>query len=225
MTKSRLFIAFYFSIIIIPFNTGLLKAEEKESFIDIHSVLTLHENGDISATETIKVRALGKLIKRGIVKKYNTVYPDGAGGTERLKFSILSIKCNGHFEPFHTEETEEGLTITIGEENVFLEPGEYIYEIAYHKENEIINEPDKNILFLYPVGGLQLPAENASLTVKLPDNVNPKIVDAFAFNNIEIEKAEMFPYEYRKDQNEWYFKTNRQLEVGEQFIVVLMWPK
>lgn len=69
--------------------------------------------------------------KRGIVRRLPLSREDQKGQSFRNEFNDLEIKRDGASSPFHTENSGDYLIIYVGESDVFLDEGDYEYEIAY----------------------------------------------------------------------------------------------
>ena len=77
-----------------------------ERILDYQSDIRIHENGTLTVTETIRVRAEGNNIRRGIYRDFPTSYKDHLGNRFRVDFSVISVRRNGRPEPWHTEKRD-----------------------------------------------------------------------------------------------------------------------
>ncbi len=79
-------------------------AAADERILEYRSDIHVHEDGQLTITERIRVRAEGKNIKRGIYRDFPTRYRDRAGNYVNVEFSPLSVHRNGNAESWHTRE-------------------------------------------------------------------------------------------------------------------------
>ena len=93
-------------------------AEEVISYY--HSDIEVLENSELLITETIRVKAEGREIKRGIYRDFPTDYRDDKGNRIKVGFDVLSVKRNGSPEPYHTQRHGNGIRVYVGDSDVFI---------------------------------------------------------------------------------------------------------
>ncbi|MBO6183635.1 MAG: DUF2207 domain-containing protein [Chryseobacterium sp.] len=104
-----------------------------ERILNFHADINVDKNSKLSITEKIKVHSLGQEIKRGIFRTLPVVR-NLNNQTQKVKYTIISVKKDGIDEDFH-EEIEDGyLKVYVGNKDVILTPGDYDYEIKYTTE-------------------------------------------------------------------------------------------
>lgn len=151
---------------------GPLKAAEEILAFD--STIVVRNDGVLDVTETIRVRAEGDLIKRGIYRDFPTTFVDEAGNSHQVSFRLIGVAKNGAPEPYHTAGNAEGVRIYAGEADVFLSPNVYTYEIHYQTGRQIRFLPDHTELFWNVTGNeWAFPIRQASATVRLPERASP----------------------------------------------------
>ena len=101
----------------IAFVTG---GSAQERILSFHSDITVHEDASMTVVESIRVRAEGDQIKRGIYRDFPTTYKDRTGHRYRVGFSVTSVVKNGEPEPFALEFMTNGERVRIGRESVIL---------------------------------------------------------------------------------------------------------
>ncbi len=117
---------------------GLIgSAHADERILDYFSDVKVEQNGDLLVTETIKVRAEGREIKRGLLRDFPTSYQNRNGTTTRVGFDVLGVKRDGYSEPYSTKSLSNGVRIQIGSGDVMLNPGEFTYEIRYRTTRQV----------------------------------------------------------------------------------------
>lgn len=112
--------------LLLPFSV-LAQEEKLEEF---SSTLLIDASGLVTVSETI-VYSTQLSGKRGIIRSLPLERVDDLGDAVKNEFTILSVKRDGLESPYHTERENGHLAIYVGESSVFLEPGEYEYEITY----------------------------------------------------------------------------------------------
>lgn len=111
--------------------------------------------------------------KRGIVRSLPLSRKMSNGRTIRPKLDLISVEKSGQTSPYHTEKRGDFLTIYVGEESVFLEPGTYNYEISYRLPDQIEAFENYDELF-WNVNGTawDFPMDIVSAEIILPSNAD-----------------------------------------------------
>jgi hypothetical protein len=151
--------------LIIPF-TLMAQAERIISF---NSLIRVHTDAGITVSEEIKVYAGGNEIQRGIYRSLPIRYSDNLNNNYNARYEILAVLRDGKEEPYHVEYEGDFMNIYIGEESVFLTPGEYTYTISYFSPRQVRFFENYDELY-WNVTGNQwaFMIEQASVTVKMP---------------------------------------------------------
>ena len=105
-----------------------LQADER--ILDYHSEIQVQPDGALHVTETIRVRAEGRAIRRGIYRDFPTRYTDRIGNRVVVDFTPVSVRRDGGSEPWHTERLRNGVRIYAGSANTLIEPGIHVYEFV-----------------------------------------------------------------------------------------------
>jgi len=128
--------------------------DESDRITHFHSSLTVDVSGVLHVVETIRVfngnggaNSDNDEIQRGIVRSFPTRYTARNGLLSDVPFEILSVKKEGVSEPFHTEESGNGIVIYIGNPETYLELGFYTYEITYETDRQLIFHKEKDELY------------------------------------------------------------------------------
>lgn len=145
--------------------------KKNERIIQFHSNIMIDTDGRIEVHEYIKVYAAGKEIKRGIVREIPLNRKNNKGKSVRMKYDVLSVKCNNTDVKYHTEKEDGNLAIYIGDEDVFLPVGEYEYTIVYQSYGHIGFFDDFDELYWNVTGNNWIfPIEQVSASIILPGN-------------------------------------------------------
>lgn len=101
-----------------------------ERILSFKAYYTVTEDGAVSVTEKIRVRTQGQKILHGIYRILPTVY-DREEGKVSVQITITGMRKD-NAEEFFTEEISDGkVKFRLGNESIYLAPGDYQYEISY----------------------------------------------------------------------------------------------
>ena len=143
-----------------------------ERILSFHSDIRVERNGALQVTETIRVRALGREVKRGIYRDIPRLRTTRFGKT-RNPLQVLAVTRDGKTEHYQTENIGRGgIRIRIGRRSVILKPGIYTYEITYRTERQLYHEEGRDALY-WNVNGTewQFPTDEVTATVTLPAGI------------------------------------------------------
>ena len=196
-----------------------LAAERIESF---HSHIVVKRSGELVVTETIRVRAEGAQIKRGIYRDIPRLQATKFGLKTKKPFEVLSVKRDGKPENYRTSEIGQGgIRIRIGRRSVFLKPGSYTYEIIYRTGRQLYLEKKREALY-WNVNGTEweFPADKVSATVVLPEGI--KGTKIWGYTGTRGAQGE----DYRAEVTETgaTIEATRPFRARENLTVVLEWP-
>jgi len=104
---------------------------QQEKIYSYHSDIVINKDASMIVTETIKVKALGIDIRRGIFRDFPTTYEDAYGNKVVVDMDIIGVYRDGQPEDYHTEYHDNGVSIYAGNKDVYLDPGDYTYKIIY----------------------------------------------------------------------------------------------
>ncbi|OOG72310.1 DUF2207 domain-containing protein [Algoriphagus sp. A40] len=109
---------------------------QEERLQEFQSTILIDTSGLVTVSETIRysTEISGK---RGIIRSLPLSRLDNLGEEVKNEYSILSVKRDGNDSPYHTERENGHLSIYVGESSVYLDPGEYEYEITYSIPGQI----------------------------------------------------------------------------------------
>ena len=177
----------------------------------------------MEVSETIKVVAAGRKIRRGIYRDFPTRYRDRYGNTTHVEFRILRVLKNGRPEPYHLKSLSNGVRVYIGSKNVFLRPGIYTYTLVYKTNRQLGFFKDHDELYWNVTGnGWAFPIEHAEATVILPPGA--KVTKSTAYTGFTGARGQDFRVETDPDGN-IMFVTTRPLSPREGLTIVVAWPK
>jgi uncharacterized membrane protein YgcG len=156
-------ITLYLLVAIVP-----LRADER--ILSFDSDITVQADGAFLVTETIRVRAEGRQIRRGIFRDFPTVFEDDNGRERKVDFELISVKRDGRTENAAVETGARALRIRIGNANVFLAEGAYTYEIVYRTDRQLRRFGSHDEVYWNVTGtDWAFPIDKASAVVTLPE--------------------------------------------------------
>ncbi len=219
----RSMVAFYvlaiFAILVCGTNQRVHAAEVIEQF-DV--IIEVEANGTLTVTETIRVRAEGREIKRGIYRDISLAFIDDEGCHRQATFKLLDVRRDGRPQPYFTERNYSGIRINAGEQNVFLQPGTYTYRFRYEYGRQIRFLADHDELFWNVTGNeWAFPIRSASVTIRLPQNAAP--VHWTAYTGYFGERGRDWRGEVASD-GALRVTSTRPLALGEGLSVVVKIP-
>ncbi len=153
---------------------GPQRARAAEAIEHFDSQVEVAADGTLTVTETLRVRAEGREIKRGIYRDFPLEFRDDRNRLRRVSFDLIDVTRDGRPEPHFTRSSNAGVRIYAGQEKVLLRPGTYTYRISYRTSRQIRFLPDHDELFWNVTGNeWAFPILSATATFRLPGNAAP----------------------------------------------------
>ncbi len=195
-----------------------------EHILHFDSSITVFRNGSMKVTETIKVRAEGNAIERGIYRDFPTDYRDANGNHYNVTFDIISVLRDGRLEDYHTKRLDNGVRVYIGSVERFLMPGEYSYSISYRTNRQLGFFADHDELYWNVTGnGSEFPIDRASAEIHLPSGIKQTQITTEAYTGATGEMGQAYLDEALSSGAN--FKTTEPLDVYQGLTIVVAWPK
>ncbi len=155
----------------LPIAGNAAAAEIIERF---ESAIDVAPDGTLTVTETIRVRAEGRQIRRGIYRDFPLTFLDDRDRRRQVTFKLLDLTRDGRPEPHFTRRSSAGIRIYAGEESTFLQPGTYIYRFRYRTGRQIRFLAEHDELFWNVTGNeWAFPIRFATATIRLPEGAAP----------------------------------------------------
>ena len=201
----------------------LVTADER--ILDYRSDLRINEVGQLTVTETLRVKAEGNQIRRGIYREFPTHYKDRFNNNYRVDFDVISVRRDGQAEAWHTKEMSNGIRTYFGSANHTLSPGIYEYEFVFTTNRQLGFFDEHDELWWNVTGnGWIFPIDHVVATVTFPFQLAH---EQFALSiyqgmygsketsgNVEVLSG----YQVR-------FESSRPLQAWEGMSVIVSWPK
>ncbi|MET0089928.1 MAG: DUF2207 domain-containing protein [Candidatus Thiodiazotropha sp.] len=196
----------------------------EERILDFHSDITVLQDGAMEVIETIRVRAEGKRMKRGIYRDFPTDYRDSNGHRYRVAFDVRQVQRDDQAEASHSESLENGVRLYIGRSDHYLQPGDYTYRISYRTNRQLGFFTDHDELYWNVTGnGWEFPIDQASAAVHLPEGIDAEKIRLEAYTG--PVGATQRNYREEVSYIGALFETTQPLDSQEGLTIVVSWPK
>jgi uncharacterized membrane protein YgcG len=199
-------------------------AAAEERILAYHSEIEIRPDSSLAVTETIRVRAEGHRIRRGIYREFPTVYTSRSGERVTVSFEVEAVRRDGASEPYHTQRRANGVAVYAGRADRTLPPGEYTYEIRYRTDRQVGFFPDHDELYWNVTGvGWVFPIDVVTARVHLPPGTPYPAVQIEGYTGPQGSTQRAYRAELGDGVVE--FRTTRKLTAFEGLTVVVSWPK
>ena len=139
-----------------------------ERILSFHSEVSVMSDGMIEVTETIKVRAEGNRIKRGIYRDFPTGYEDRLGNEYKVVFTPLAVLRNEQPEAYHSQSIRRGVRTYFGSADRFIDHGVHTYTFRYRASRMLGFFDDHDELYWNVTGNdWAFPIDKASANILL----------------------------------------------------------
>ena len=151
----------------------LQPAAAVERILQFISDVKVERNSDLLVTETIRVQAEGREIRRGILRDFPTRYKGRDGRRVEVGFEVLSVTRDGKPENYATEALSNGVRMRIGNASQTVPFGPNTYVIRYRTTRQIGFFEKFDELYWNATGtGWTFPIDVAEARITLPERVN-----------------------------------------------------
>jgi len=202
-----------------------LAALADERILSFHSDVRVMAGGMIEVTESIKVRAEGQQIRRGIYRDFPVDYEDRLGNAYRITLEPLAVLRNGEPEAFHTVRSGRDVRTYFGRSDRFIEHGVHTYEFRY-RANRILGFFEQHDELYWNVTGNNwaFPIDEASATIRLEFDAPRNALLVEAYTGRLGSKAQDYG-RFLDDAGNVQFRANKPLPPAHGLTVVVGWPK
>ena len=195
----------------------------EEAILSYDSKIVVGADGVLDVTETIRVRAEGNRIRRGIYRDFPTDYRLPNGASVSTTFDVVDVAMNGGGVNWVTERIGNGTRVRIGSADVFLSPGEYTYTIRYKTGRQLYHGEGFDELYFNVTGnGWDFPINAASATVTIPDGT--LVSETRAFTGAQGATGQDFRSQHLSERRV-LFETTGRLGPRQGLTVVVIWPE
>jgi uncharacterized membrane protein YgcG len=145
----------------------------QERILNFNSKIQIEKSGNIQVIETITIKSEGNQFKRGLLRVLPLKRKDKNGDNIDVEYTINSVKKNGTNENYFTQMVGGDWKIYIGNEAIFLENGEYEYQISYTTPFQVGYFDTYDEMYWNVTGnGWDFPIDKASCQIYLPSENN-----------------------------------------------------
>lgn len=194
-----------------------------ERILDFDSRVVVGADGVLTVTETIRVLALGEEIEHGIYRDFPTIYRRPSGRRVNVGFEFVEMLRDGKPEPWFTMELTEGMRIFAGDEEVYIDPGEYTYTLTYRTDRQLgLFEAHDELYWNVTGNDWDFPMDRARATVITPGGA--PVESATAYTGEAGDRGAGWRASEDNEGNP-VFETTSALDLYEGLTIVVAWPK
>jgi uncharacterized membrane protein len=231
LKKSAITVILIFSFFISNnFTVYSQYSNSDERITSYHTTVKFENNHDININESINVIANQNIIKRGI-------YRDIPVKSKFMKIFninhdliINSITKDNKNETYFIENLGNTKRIYIGNKDIFLNPGAYLYSLDYSLSNFIrYNNQDKvSELYLNLLStDWEFPVDQYSAKIFFPREINVSSLEIYGYSGYQGNKYDEsnndFDYEINTRDNSIQIQSTRVFEKGEGITFSFAW--
>ena len=196
----------------------------QERILSYHSDIDIAADASMEVTETIRVRAEGNNIRRGIYREFPTRYRDRLGNRYRVGFEVLEVTRDGEPEIWQATRRANGVRVDFGGDDFLAVPAEYEYSIRYRTNRQLGYYDDHDELYWNVTGnGWDFAIEQASATVTLPQAVASGELAVEAYTGVSGDQGQA--YEAETTAGSASVQTTQALPPQNGLTLVFSWPK
>lgn len=165
----------------------------QERILSYDSALTVNVDGSLDVVETIRVRAEGDQIRRGIYRDFPTRYSDRFRNRMVVDFTVIGVERDGQPEPFFTETMANGVRINTGSDSFLPVPADITFTLRYRTTRQLGFFEAHDELYWNVTGlGWAFPIDQARARVQLPSAVPPAQMQLDAYTGYGGEQGKAF---------------------------------
>lgn len=195
-------------------------ASAEEAILSFEARVRVLRNGSLDVTETVAVRAEGKVFRHGLFRDFPTDYQDRLGNTVRVGFAVKAVRRDNEPEDWFEEPIPAGRRVYIGSKARRLSKGVHRFELSYVTSRQVGFFQDHDELNWNVTGsGWSLPLDTVRAVIEPPGEV----LETAAWTGPPGSR-ESAAREFRED-HKVIFETTRALAPGEGLTVAVAWPK
>ena len=196
-----------------------------ERILNFHSDIRVLPDGMLEVTETIRVRAEGQQIRRGIYRDFPVDYEDRLGNDYKIRLTPLAVQRNGSPESYHTVRSGRDVRTYFGHKNRFLDVGEHTYVFRYRVDRMLGFFEEHDELYWNVTGNRwAFPIDKAGATVRLEFDAPRDELMVDGYTGRYGASAQDYG-RFLDDDGNVHFEANDPLPTGHGLTIVVGWPK
>ena len=197
---------------------------DQERITRFDATIVVNSDTSLLVTETLTVHSLGEKIRHGIYRDFPTSYRAKSGSRQTVGFRLLDVERDGQSEPYHTAALANGQRIYLGDAQISLAPGDYVYRLRYTTNRQLGFYSDHDELYWNVTGqDWQFPIDSARATVRLPASIPTSQVTTTSYTG--LAGSQTTSATETANGETIVFENETQLEPGEGLTIVVGWPK
>ena len=202
-----------------------MPASADERILEFHSDITVMQDGWLEVTETIRVRAEGDRIRRGIYRDFPTEYFDKLGNRYVVDFKPYAVLRNGAREPFNAVEYRNGVRTYFGRSDRFIDHGIHTYQFRY-RASRMLGFFDEHDELYWNVTGFDwaFPIDHGSATVRFDFDVAPGRIGSEGYTGPYGSDRQDLTSRVDAD-GVAHFEASQPLGPLNGLTIVVTWPK
>lgn len=202
-----------------------LSGAADERILEYRSDIRVQSDGQLMVTETIRVRAEGRDIRRGIYRDFPTRYRDRWGNHVKVDFVPLAVHRNGQEEAWHSERRANGVRVYFGSADRTLQPGVHEYSFSFAANRQLGFFDGHDELYFNAIGtGWMFPIDRAVATIQLPFTVPADQLQLGIYSGLQGLKSTDARIEALAGDRV-RVESTRPLQPYEGLTVAIGWPK
>jgi uncharacterized membrane protein YgcG len=212
------------SVALLALTWLAISAQAAEEILNFNSKVEVAANGNLRVTETIRINAEGRSIRRGIYRDFPLVFKGPSGRENRVGFTVVSVMRNGKPEDYHIKSASRAARIYIGNSSRRINKGEHTYTITYDTDRQIRFFDNHDELYWNVTGNFwSFPIRFARAEVILPNGVRATDTNMFTgpFGATDRNASS----HYGPDRNSVEFRTTAPLQKNWGLTIAVMMPK
>lgn len=222
MVRMRMIVGFV-AMALVAAGLAAAPARADERILSFDVQVEVGVDATLVVTETIRVRAEGKQIRRGIYRDFPIRYLEPSGTWRYVGFGLTDILRDGEGSAYRSEFTGNVQRIYIGDADTFLRNGEYTYTIRYWTRRQLRYFDDYDELYWNATGNFwSFPIDRATVTVVLP--YGTPVLQRAAYTGAVGAVGTDYAVTSEID-NSITFATTRRLRAYEGLTVAVAFPK
>lgn len=167
--RNRVLRALTLMLLVLPWALSPLAGAADERILEYRSDISVQPGGELTVTETIRVRAEGQDIRRGIYRDFPTRYRDRWGNHVKVDFVPLAVRRNGQDEAWHSEKRSNGVRVYFGSADRTLQPGVHEYTFSFVTNRQLGFFDNHDELYFNAIGtDWMFPIDRGVATIQLP---------------------------------------------------------
>ena len=211
------------TVLLLFLSVSPLWAEER--ILNFSSDIQVFVDGSMEVTETVRVRAENREIKRGIYRDFPTDYKDRFGNRYRVGFDVVAVSRDGRSEAWHIKRQGDGVRVYLGRKEHVLRPGVYSYQLTYRTNRQLGFFDDHDELYWNVTGNdWTFPIDRVEARVVLPEEIPAERLVPEAYTGPRGAQGTDYTVEIGVDGVVEFF-SSRPFVKQEGMTIVVSWPK